>query len=308
MERARRDEQDVVGLDRPVLGRDRGALDQRQQVALHALARDVGADAVARANLVDLVEEDDAVVLDRLDGVLGDLLLIEQAVRFLVDQQRVGFPHRDAAALGPAAERLAEDVADRDRAHLGARHAGNLEHREPAAGCLDFDLDLLVVELAGAQLLAKRVLGGGAGIGAHQRAHYALLGGEMGARLDILALAVADQEDRGLDEIAHDLLDVAADIADLGELGRFDLDEGRARELGEAARDLGLADPGRPDHQDVLRQHLLAQLVVELEPPPAVAQRDRDRALGVGLADDEAIELGDDFARREVGHGSVATP
>ena len=31
MERARRDEQDVVGLDHPVLGVDRGAFDQRQQ-------------------------------------------------------------------------------------------------------------------------------------------------------------------------------------------------------------------------------------------------------------------------------------
>ena len=55
-------EQHVVGLHRPVLGVDRGALDQRQQVALDALARDVGTAAVlARADLVDLVEEDDAL-------------------------------------------------------------------------------------------------------------------------------------------------------------------------------------------------------------------------------------------------------
>ena len=101
---------------------------------------------------------------------------------------------------------------------------------------------------------------------------------------------------RDLDEVAHDLLDVAADIADLGELGRLDLEERRAGELGEAARDLGLADAGRPDHQNVLRQHLLAQPLVELQPAPAVAQRDRDRALGVALADDEAVELGNDLA------------
>ena len=44
VEGARGDEQDVVGLHRPVLGGDRGALDQRQQVALHALAAHVGAD------------------------------------------------------------------------------------------------------------------------------------------------------------------------------------------------------------------------------------------------------------------------
>jgi hypothetical protein len=35
--------------------------------------------------------------------------------------------------------------------------------------------------------------------------------------------------------IAGDLLDVAADIADLGELGRLDLHERRVGELGEAA-------------------------------------------------------------------------
>ena len=66
MKRAGGDEQDVVGLHRSVLGVDGGALDQRQQVALHAFARHVGAaQAFAAGDLVDLVEEDDAVLLDR---------------------------------------------------------------------------------------------------------------------------------------------------------------------------------------------------------------------------------------------------
>ena len=142
----------------------------------------------------------------------------------------------------------------------------------------------------------------GAGVLADQRVDHAILGRLLGARLHVLALPLAGLRDRDLDEIAHDLLDVAADIADLGEFGRLDLDERRAREPREPARNLGLADAGRADHQDVLRQHLLAQLVVELQPAPAVAQRDRDRALGVVLADDEAVELGNDFAGGEVGH------
>ena len=41
---------------------------------------------------------------------------------------------------------------------------------------------------------------------------------------------------------------------------------------------------------------------VELLAAPAVAQRDGDGALGVVLADDVAVELGDDLARGEVGH------
>ena len=95
--------------------------------------------------------------------------------------------------------------------------------------------------------------------GADQRIEHALLGGLLRAGLHVLALALAGLRDRDLDEVADDLLDVAADIADLGELGGLDLDERRAGELRQPARDLGLADAGRPDHQDVLRQHLLAQ-------------------------------------------------
>ena len=38
VEGARSDEQDMVGLDRPIFGRDGGALDQRQEVPLYAFA------------------------------------------------------------------------------------------------------------------------------------------------------------------------------------------------------------------------------------------------------------------------------
>src|SRR6202035_3929767 len=65
-----------------------------------------------------------------------------------------------------------------------------------------------------------------------------------------------------------------------------------------------LAAPRRPDHQDVLGQYLLAQLGRQLLAAPAIAQRDRDGALGVVLADDVAIKLGDDLARAERRHGS----
>ena len=87
--------------------------------------------------------------------------------------------------------------------------------------------------------------------------------------------------DRDLDQVADDGVDVAADVADLGELGRLDLDEGRIGEPRQAPRDLGLADAGRPDHQDVLGRDLLAQRLGHLLAAPAIAQRDGDRALGV---------------------------
>ena len=69
VERARRDEEDVVGAHHPVLGIHRRTLDDRQDVALHALAADVGAvAALAAGDLVDLVDEDDARLLHALDG------------------------------------------------------------------------------------------------------------------------------------------------------------------------------------------------------------------------------------------------
>src|SRR6202043_1182524 len=274
-----------------------------QEIALHALARHVGADAaLAGTDLVDLVEEYDAVVLDHLDRFLRELIVVEQLVGFLVDQDVVGFVHGDPARLGAAAAELAENVADRNRAHLRAGHAGNVEQRHAAADGLHLDFDLLVVELARAQLFAERFLGRGAGIGADQRVEHAIFGRLRGAGLDVLAFALARQREGDFDEVADDLLDVAADIADLGEFRRLDLEERRAGELGEAAGYLGLADAGRADHQNVLRLHFLAQPLVELQPAPAVAKRDRHRALGVGLADDEAIEFGNDFAGGKVGH------
>ena len=78
--------------------------------------------------------------------------------------------------------------------------------------------------------------------------------------LHLLGLLGAHHVDRELDEIAHHRLDVAADVADLGELRGLDLDERRLRQPRQPAGDLGLADAGRSDHQDVLRRDLLGHL------------------------------------------------
>src|SRR5262249_22117398 len=101
--------------------------------------------------------------------------------------------------------------------------------------------------------------------------------------------------------IAHDLLDVAADITDFGELRGFDLQEGRLRKPGEPARDLRLAHAGGADHQNVLRQHLFAQGFRQLLAAPPIAQRNRYRSFGFVLTDDIAIELGNDLAGSEEG-------
>ena len=87
---------------------------------------------------------------------------------------------------------------------------------------------------------------------------------------------------RDVDSIVKDLAEVAVKMAR------------------EAPRDLGLADAGRTDHQDVLRRDLRAQVLDHLHATPAVAQGNRDGTLRSALPDDVLVELLDDFSR---GHG-----
>ena len=69
-----------------------------------------------------------------------------------------------------------------------------------------------------------------------QRVEHPLFRRQLGLGLDVLALARLCQRNGDLDEIADDLLDVAPDIADLGELGRLDLEERRAGKFRRARR------------------------------------------------------------------------
>src|SRR5690606_22904319 len=105
-------------------------------------------------------------------------------------------------------------------------------------------------------------------------------------------------------QIADDGLDVATDVTDLGELRCLDLDERRIRQAGQTACNLGLADTGRADHEDVLRGDLAPERLIDLGPPPAVAQRDGDSLLGLALSDDVLVEFGDDLRRGHLGHAS----
>ena len=234
---------------------------------------------------------------------MHELLIVEKLVGLVVNKRLVGVAHRNAPRLGALAEGLAQHIVEIDHADMGAGHARNFEAGKTAAARVrNLDFDLLIVELAVAQPLAEGFLGGWAGVGAHQRVQDALLGQQMRLCAHLLALAGAHKANARLDEVADDLIDVAADIADLGKLRCLDLEERRIGQLGEPARNLRLADAGWADHEDVLRQHLLAHVVLELLPAPAIAKRNCHGPFRVGLADDEPVELRDDFPRGEVCH------
>ena len=112
----------------------------------------------------------------------------------------------------------------------------------------------------------------------------------------------AHELDANVGEIANDRIDIATDITHFGEFGCFDLDKGCIGQPGEAPRDLGFADTGRANHQNILWGDLVAQGLGHLLAPPAVAQRNCDRPLCTVLTDDVTIELGDDFGRCHLHH------
>ena len=68
-----------------------------------------------------------------------------------------------------------------------------------------------------------------------------------------------------------------------------------------------LPTPVGPIRRMFLGVTCAAQLLGQLPPPPAIPQGDRHGPLGLGLADDVAVELGDDLARGQVAHGSSST-
>ena len=61
-------------------------------------------------------------------------------------------------------------------------------------------------------------------------------------------LFLAHELDRHIGEIPDDRVHLAANVANLGKLCRFDLDERSIGKMRETTRDFGLADTGRADH------------------------------------------------------------
>ena len=278
--------------------------------------------AFAPGDLVDFVHENDAALLDALDGDARHAVHVDQLALFFLHQIVECLGHFHAALPRAALNDARQHVLDVDVDLLDRRPRDDLERRKRALAHVD--IDRAVIEAPVAQLLAEflarvlpRVLSRDVGYELEvairrrlvrlerrarrrqQQIEQPLFGVLLGLAVHFLEPLFADHIDGQLDEIAHHRLDVAADVADLGELRRFDLDERRLRQARETPRDLGLPDARRPDHQDVLRHDFLGKLGRELLPAHAVAQRDGDRALRVFLPDDVFVELGDDLARRQ---------
>src|SRR3546814_15859311 len=106
----------------------------------------------------------------------------------------------------------------------------------------------MTVEKALAKGFARR----GGGILARQRVEQAVHRRVFSLVLDRGTATLLLEPDRFFDDIARDLLDVAADIATFSELGRIDLDERHIGQLPQPPPNPGLAADGASDQRAVL--------------------------------------------------------
>ena len=136
---------------------------------------------------------------------------------------------------------------------------------------------------------------------AEEQSHESIFDGLFGGGADGLGKCASDLFDRAFEEVTDHGFDVAAVVADFGVLGGFDFAERRIGEVGESSGDFGFADAGGSDHDDVLGCDFPGEIGVELSSSPSVADGDGGGAFGVILADDVAVEFGDDFTGREFG-------
>ena len=146
----------MIGTNHAVAGVHRGAFDDGQNVALHAFARDVGAvPGFAAGDLVDFVDEENAHLLDAVDGDARDLVHIDQAIFFFLDHVIEGFGHRHFALFLLLAEHAGKHVFDVDVHFLHALIADDFKGGHGALAHFHFDHAL--VELAFAELGTKLV-------------------------------------------------------------------------------------------------------------------------------------------------------
>src|SRR5690606_16725151 len=93
--------------------------------------------------------------------------------------------------------------------------------------------------------------------GRHEDIENAILGEFDGAGTHGVRLLVPQEIDGDVDEVADHAVHDATHIPDLREFCGFDLDERCTGQFRQSPSDLGLADTGGADHDDVVRHDLI---------------------------------------------------
>src|SRR5690554_3947579 len=312
VERARGDEQNVIGTHGTILGAYGAALDQRQQVTLYAFAGDVRRGVLGTlGHLVDLVEKHNAVLLNSQQRFLLDLFLVHQLGGFLVLGQFQGICHLHLPSLALVGRQVREHALQLV-SHL--LHAGRRHNLNAGAAAAQVNLDFLVVQLTFPQFLAEHLASGGIVAGTlavfveiprrrQQNIQNAVFGRVQGTVFVPFHLLLTEHLHSHIRQVPDNGLHIPAHVAHFGKLGGFYLQEGRVGQLRQAAGNLGFTHAGGADHQDILGGNLVTQAAVQLHPAPAVTQGNGHGTLGFLLAHDVFVKFVNDFTGSHCRHG-----
>src|SRR5688572_18322131 len=155
----RSDKKNMVGFDHAVFGVDGRAFDDRQEIPLHALARHIGAlHRLAAGDFVDLVEKDDARLLDPAHRFAGHLVHIDQATRFFLGQDFHGFGNLYRLLFGFLGQHVGKHFFQIEFHAFHTLGRQDFDHRHRRLG--DLDVDETIVQLAFAEHALELLPGG----------------------------------------------------------------------------------------------------------------------------------------------------
>ena len=123
---------------------------------------------------------------------------------------------------------------------------------------------------------------------------------EFGLVRDLFNLFLSHHVNGNLGEVANHALHIAADVTHFSKLGGFNFQERRIRHPRQTTGNLSLADTGRANHDDVLRDYIGGEIGWQLLSSHAVAQGDGHRALRCFLPNDVLVEFDNDLPRRHL--------
>ena len=112
---------------------------------------------------------------------------------------------------------------------------------------------------------------------------------------NLFELFFLDHTHGNLDKVADDAFHVPAHITDFREFGGFHLDERRAHEFREPARDFRLTHARGPFHKNVLGRDFFPHFLGKTAPSVTVAQRDCHRYFRILLPYDISVQFFDDL-------------
>ena len=112
----------------------------------------------------------------------------------------------------------------------------------------------------------------------------------------LFAHQITGHRNRTVHQIANNLFDITPNISNLGKLGGLNLDKRGFGQFRQATADLSFSHSRWPNHQDIFRIDLIAQIIAQLLAAPPVAECHCDSAFGVFLSNDKTVQFGDDFA------------